>query len=275
MLKIGEMAKINKVSIPTLRLYDEYGLLKPCYIDPETNYRYYNIRQNARLDMIQYMKELGMSLNEIKTILDKKDIRLIESTLIQKKQQVKEQISQLELRNSAISRAIESLERYRQSPMPGLTTIEYIPQRRIYAMPTDVNFYDYDISMYEHILSDLKNNIIANGLPQIYYCNAGTTLKKDDFLKRNYVSNEIFIFVDENFPNHTSTRIIERSMYACIYLNKFEDEIPYANLLLEYCKNNNMHITGDYLCEVMAEFNVFDSDERTMFLRLQVPIAFR
>ena len=66
MLKIGEMAKLNKISIPTLRLYDEYGLLKPIYTDPETNYRYYNIRQNARLDMIQYMKELGMSLNEIK-----------------------------------------------------------------------------------------------------------------------------------------------------------------------------------------------------------------
>lgn len=275
MLKIGEMAKLNKISIPTLRLYDEYGLLKPIYTDPETNYRYYNIRQNARLDMIQYMKELGMSLNEIKSILDKKDLRLIESTLVQKKQQVKEEISQLELRNSALSRAIESLEWYRQSPKPGLITIEYIPERRIYAMHTDINFYDHDISVYEHILSDLKNNIIANGLPQIYYCNAGTTLDKANFLKRNYDSNEIFIFVDENFPDNHNTRIIERSMYACIYLNKFEDEIPFANRLLDYCHSNNMNIAGDYICEVMSEFNVFDSEERTMFLRLQVPITFR
>ncbi len=41
------------------------GLLKPCYVDEQTHYRYYDIKQNARLDMIQYMKELGMELKEI------------------------------------------------------------------------------------------------------------------------------------------------------------------------------------------------------------------
>lgn len=44
------------------------GLLKPCYVDEQTNYRYYDIKQNARLDMIQYMKELGMELKKIKEI---------------------------------------------------------------------------------------------------------------------------------------------------------------------------------------------------------------
>ena len=44
------------------------GLLKPCYVDEQTHYRYYEIKQNARLDMIQYMKELGMELREIKEI---------------------------------------------------------------------------------------------------------------------------------------------------------------------------------------------------------------
>ena len=32
------------------------------FTDPDTGYRYYDIAQNARLDMIAYMKELGMSL---------------------------------------------------------------------------------------------------------------------------------------------------------------------------------------------------------------------
>lgn len=35
----------------------------------QTHYRYYDIKQNACLDMIQYMKELGMELKEIKEIL--------------------------------------------------------------------------------------------------------------------------------------------------------------------------------------------------------------
>lgn len=34
-------------------------------MDEQTHYRYHDIKQNARLDMIQYMKELGMELKEI------------------------------------------------------------------------------------------------------------------------------------------------------------------------------------------------------------------
>ena len=37
-------------------------------MDEQTHCRYYDIKQNARLDMIQYMKELGMELKEIKEI---------------------------------------------------------------------------------------------------------------------------------------------------------------------------------------------------------------
>ena len=63
LISIGKMAALNRVSIPTLRLYDEKGLLKPRYTDEKTGYRYYDINQNARLEMIVYMKELGMSLS--------------------------------------------------------------------------------------------------------------------------------------------------------------------------------------------------------------------
>ena len=67
-ISIGEMAKMNRTTVPTLRLYDSMNLLTPCYVDEKTCYRYYDIKQNARLDMIQYMKDLGMELKEIKEI---------------------------------------------------------------------------------------------------------------------------------------------------------------------------------------------------------------
>lgn len=274
-MKIGEMARFNQVSIPTLRLYDKLGLLKPCITDPETNYRYYSIHQKARLDMIQYMKELGMSLGEIGDILQKGDAALIESTLISKKRQVKEQIAQLEMRLNALTRTIESVERFRKAPTRGMTTVEYIPHRKIYVMHTDVNFYDYDISMYERILGALKLDILDHGLPQIYYCNAGTILPKDAFLAQRLESHEIFVFVDDDFPETDAVRRVDSGMFACIYLDRFEDEPAYAAKLLAYCRENHYAVCGDYLCEVLTEFNVFDSERRSMFLRLQVPLSFR
>lgn len=275
MMKIGEMARINKVSVAALRLYDEMELLRPVYVDPDSGYRYYSIHQTARLDMIQYMKELGMSLAEIKTILEKKNIEEIESTLIKKKKQVKEEIALLEQRLNAISRTIESVERFRKGPDCGMITIEYIPHRKIFSMHTDINFYDYDISVYEGILNDLKRTLVEKALPQIYYCNAGTILPMEKFLNKEFVSHEIFVFVDDQFPENDSLKRLDSGMYACIYLDSFEEEETYALRLLEYCKQHHYTICGDYICEVLTEFNVFDDKKRSMFLRLQVPLKFR
>lgn len=275
LIKIGEFSKINHISIPTLRLYDELGILKPIYVDKESNYRYYSINQNARLDMIQYMRELNMNLSEIKSILNSNDLTLIESTLIKKKKQVKDQINELNLSLTAISRTIDSIERFRKSPKKGMITIEYIPHRKIYAIDTNTNFYEHDIGVYESILSDLKNDMLKNNLPQVYYYNAGSSIKKEDFVNNNYVSDKVFVFVDNDFPYSENIKTIESGMYACIYLDDFDDEVEYGKKLLEYCNSNGYIISGDYICEVITEFNVFSEKKRSMYLRLQVLLTFR
>lgn len=133
LISIGKMAKINHVSINTLRLYDKWGLLTPIYIDEDTGYRYYDMKQNARLDLIGYMKELGMNLKEIKELLDKEDPTLIEAILIKKQRSIEKEMDDILRKRDAIKRTIYSLERYRKSPTPGTLTTEYIDERHIYA----------------------------------------------------------------------------------------------------------------------------------------------
>jgi effector-binding domain-containing protein len=69
MLKIGDFSKISRVSIKTLRYYDEIGLLKPAEVDKFTGYRYYSVDQLSRLNRIMRLKELGLSLEEIGQLL--------------------------------------------------------------------------------------------------------------------------------------------------------------------------------------------------------------
>lgn len=274
-LSIGEMAKLNNTTVPTLRLYDEIGLLKPHYIDSSSHYRYYDIKQSARLDMIQYMKELGMELKEIKEILDSEDLELIESILIRKKQQNLIELKQLQMKQDAIRRTIDSIDRYRKAPPKGTLTLEYIPERIIYSVECDINFYDHDIDTYEILLKKLKDQLLSNDIPQVYYCNAGTILKQEDFLAQHFVSNQIFVFVDTQFSQLEKTETIKSGMYACIYLDDFDLEQDYARQLFRYCHEQNYTICGDYLCEVLTEFNVFGKEQRSMFLRLQVPVSFK
>lgn len=126
MIPIGKMADINHVSIATLRLYDQMNLLKPCYIDPETNYRYYRMEQNAKLDLIAYMKDLGMSLKEIQDVLAKENLDLIEDILSRKKEQIYQDIRKLKTRLHFVDDFIVKIERYRNSPKTGICSLEYI-----------------------------------------------------------------------------------------------------------------------------------------------------
>jgi DNA-binding transcriptional MerR regulator len=69
MLKIGDFSSLARVSIKTLRYYDERELLSPTHVDPETGYRYYSASQLPRLHRILALRDLGFSLEQIATCL--------------------------------------------------------------------------------------------------------------------------------------------------------------------------------------------------------------
>lgn len=70
MFKIAEFSRFTRVSVKMLRHYDELGLLKPIFIDPENNYRYYSSEQLPRLNRIIALKDLGFRLEQIGKFLD-------------------------------------------------------------------------------------------------------------------------------------------------------------------------------------------------------------
>ena len=259
LLSIGKMAEMNHLTVATLRLYDELGLLHPRYRDPESGYRYYDIAQNARLDMIAYMKELGMSLTEIADVLKKEDITLVETILI----------------HNAVERAIASVERYRKSPVKGTIALEYIDRRYLWGLPCRDNFYNTDIYAYERELMYLREALMERGFSHIHSYATGTSITRENFLAGRFEAKDVFIFLDYRDVEHfRDATVLDSGMYACIYLDRYDDEIRYADRLLETCLSSGWHISGDYICEVLTEFNVFDSDRRNMFLRLQVPVTF-
>ena len=66
LLRIGEFSKLSGVPIRTLRYYDEIDLFKPAEIDLFTDYRYYKEEQIEDLELINKLKSVGFSLDEIK-----------------------------------------------------------------------------------------------------------------------------------------------------------------------------------------------------------------
>ena len=58
-----------KISVDTLRYYNEIQLFNPDYINPSNNYRFYSEDQVNELLYIIELKDCGFNLDEIKVII--------------------------------------------------------------------------------------------------------------------------------------------------------------------------------------------------------------
>lgn len=276
-LTIGQMAELNQVTRETLRHYETEGLLIPYYTEPDSGYRYYHINQSAKLDMIQYLKFCGMSLQQIKTKFESANIDEIQSFLITQLSYIDESLRRLSQSQSrhTIVRTIENYKRYKLIPQNQTIFHELIPERKIYAHISSMNYFDQNDSGYEMMLRELKCSLINKKLPTNYFCNIGTIIRKQYIEKRVLYANEVYMLVDDDYDVCDSIETISEGMYVCICAEDFYREDEFAERLLDYIHDNDYMIMGDYICEVIAEFPMFEKTPRSMLYKIQIPIQLR
>jgi DNA-binding transcriptional MerR regulator len=94
MFSIGEFASYGQVSVRTLRHYDEIGLLAPATVDPYTGYRGYSAAQLGQLNRIMALKELGLSLTQVKRLLAGVTLDEMRGMLALRRAQLEEELQQ-------------------------------------------------------------------------------------------------------------------------------------------------------------------------------------
>ena len=90
MYKIGDFSSMSKTTIKALRYYEKEGLLKPVYIDQNTGYRYYETSQLVEISKIISLRQIGLSIKDIKNILNGCDMK---SILNKRKKEIKENLT--------------------------------------------------------------------------------------------------------------------------------------------------------------------------------------
>lgn len=88
--KVGDLAKLTGLTVRTLRFYDQIGLFSPSG-QTDSGHRLYNESDLARLQQILSLKELGLSLDEVKSVLAGELYSPLEIVKLQM-ERVKEQI---------------------------------------------------------------------------------------------------------------------------------------------------------------------------------------
>ncbi|MGB3295558.1 MAG: MerR family transcriptional regulator [Phormidesmis sp.] len=111
MFRIGEFSKIAQVPASLLRYYDEIGLFVPMRSDRDTGYRYYSVQQLSRLNRILALKDLGLSLEQIKRLVEAAvSAEEIRGMLTLKKAQIEQTIQTEAARLRAVESRLAQIE---------------------------------------------------------------------------------------------------------------------------------------------------------------------
>jgi DNA-binding transcriptional MerR regulator/effector-binding domain-containing protein len=93
MFRIGELSRMTSLTIKTIRLYDEKGLLPPAHVDPTTGYRYYDTESVERARIISELRKLDFSLRDIAEICSYDEETDILSHLERQRARIEQQVA--------------------------------------------------------------------------------------------------------------------------------------------------------------------------------------
>ena len=203
---IGEVSKLCKIPIRTLRYYDDIGLLKPDRISPDTNYRYYSKEGLRKIPLIKYYKQLGFKLEDIGRMLERQNFDVLEDFMAKELLVVEKQMAELRKKHFAIQEWHRLLKQgeslLADSGDSGEVRVAAFPLYRTMKFRYEVKEFqaaDMEV-LYSNILVELchRYQVFAYGPFMLYF---------DDFGRR----------VDQSFTEvDCYTAVIEDQEYSSI-----------------------------------------------------------
>nr|WP_305147415.1 MerR family transcriptional regulator [Butyricicoccus faecihominis] len=276
---IGDMSEIFNISRRTLRLYHDMGLLVPQNVDDYNGYRYYSRNQFARLEKIIQMKSVGLSLRQIKSMLDERNLSVFEALLSERIDTLNEKITADTTLRDLLIKQLNSCAHMRNPPVLDSAFIEFIPKRAALAFeiePYDLRQSYCDGSPWSKVLVQIKEALQENNLSASLLNQACCTITQQALLEEDYLCGGALLLIDGPMQASIPHTIVQAGTYACIYRNYIamdgRSECIGLDKLLQFIRDKRYQIVGPYLGEVIAKMSIFDYCNNNILVKLQIPV---
>jgi effector-binding domain-containing protein len=241
MFKIGDFSRLSLTTVKTLRYYDEIGLLKPVKVDRFTGYRYYSADQLPRLNYIVALKNLGLSLEEIGTLVNN-DLTSTQmrDVFILKKAELQQRVTEERQRLEQVEKLLKQIEK--EGKMPEYqVVIKKVEPMKIASVRGIVPTY-HDITILIEKMYPLWTNhasSITGPFIAIYY---------DMEHKERDVDIEAAVPVsgDLDLPDPIKVRDLpgEENMASLVHTGPYETINEAYQALMTWCDANGYELAG-------------------------------
>lgn len=276
LLRSGEFAQMTGVTKKALQVYMDKGILIPDYVDTVNGYRYYAKERSAQIEEIVKMREVGLSLDEIKDILERKDSLRYLDILHGRLAQVEASIAQLEQDRAILRARIDNQSMFLNPPALRHCFVEYRPRRAYVAFPIDSYraASDSGTGWYD-ALESVRTTFRDKGIPFKYFQNVGALFDMEEMFAGRIVYTHAIIW-PEDTSVFDDVRYLEAGYFASMYDQRYMSDgkaITYAvEKLMDYVKTNEYTVVGGYFEECVAETTMFDFNRMLYVVKEQIAI---
>ena len=269
---IGEFSRLAIIPAKTLRYYDEIGLFKPVEVDSGTGYRYYSLEQLEPLDMIKYLRFLGVSLAEIQEHFRRRQIHGFLQLLKNQEAETEREIRRLRAKQKCFQKRVSEIEEALSLDKVGIPFIKSFSARRIFRVEGTIQTR----SEIEFSLRKLAKLVPKEADFYIGMGKVGFVFSYDDLVHRRFGHySAIYVILDEDLKDSQYVHLLPEKECACIfYRGSFVESGKYYPPLLDYIERNGYEIIGD--SHERIRIDPFMTNEARHILReLRVPVRKR
>jgi effector-binding domain-containing protein len=268
MFKIGDFARLNRVTVKTLRHYDSLGLLQPEKIDDFTGYRYYSASQMPRLNRILALKDVCFSLEEITFILNKSlNTEQIQTLLEIKHLEIAEKI---QTEQERLSRVRNLLKTYKQEAyfMSYDIVLKEVEAIRVASLRDIIPSYSEQGQLWE----ELGEHIKKHGAKIVPPC---MVMYHNPEYKEGSIDAEIVEPIVGELPetNRIKVRVIEavKVMATVVHKGPYENLHLAYNAISKWIEDNSFEIVGPQRELYLKGYG--DSNDQNEFItEIQCPV---
>ena len=242
MIRIGDFSRLSRVSIKTLRYYDEMGLFKPINVDRFTSYRYYSASQIPRLYRILALRDLGLSLEQIAQVLDEGvSPEQLRGMLRLKRAELQQHIISVQERLARVEARLNIIEMEDRMPEYDVVIKRVEPQLVASVRNTLVSYPDVG-----RLFNEVYAYLALHGVKGSDLIGAAIWHNDDEY-KTSDIDSEAVVFLKQAIPESERVKVYEIPAFtmACVVhkgaFNKFN--LAYE-AILRWIEANGYRIVG-------------------------------
>lgn len=248
----GQFAKLHNINKRTLHYYDDIGLFSPAY-KGENGYRFYTYLQSPTLEMLLTLRELDMSIEEIKTYMSKRSATAFKKIIDDKTMEIDRTIKRLKAMRKLLDEKRKLLNLCEQSDLGNLDMIE-CPEEYLLLSRSITGAYD------DNDFAVLVEHIQASRDHRLFNKSYGCMISVDKIRKHNFEEYDCFFTKMSN--RKFDLYVKPRGNYLRAFCKGNWDKLPETyERMIAYAKAHELILKGYSYEEGINEIAISNMEE--------------